>query len=183
MERNQRILGQPDIDEDNGEESNVVDELDMIMNVINRKLVPELGRILGRQWTKNDHLRTMKRGTRVADAVNLEIAHLGATGAVAEELAQVLPDYIRMLRHAWRVFNERHSEPLNDYVLSLFEKRRYTDDKDDGEEECCICLEHLRRGLVATLSCGHEFHGFCVGRWLCCGKNFCPLCKARAIVY
>ncbi|KAG6385605.1 hypothetical protein SASPL_154441 [Salvia splendens] len=176
----ERILGQPDIDEDDGEESNVFDELDMIMNVINRKLVPELGRILGRQWTKNDHLRMMKR-SRVAEAVNREIAHLGATGAVAGELEQVLPDYIGMLRLAWEVFNERHSEPPNDYVLSLFETHRHMNEKD--EEECCICVEHLRKGLVVTLRCGHEFHGFCVGRWLCCGKNFCPLCKAKAILY
>ncbi|KAL1566194.1 RING-type E3 ubiquitin transferase [Salvia divinorum] len=72
-----------------------------------------------------------------------------------------------------------------DGVETQFETRHYSNDDDveDGEEteDCCICLERLRRGLVAALHCRHEFHEGCIGRWLCHGQNFCPLCKARAI--
>ncbi|KAL1566996.1 hypothetical protein AAHA92_02527 [Salvia divinorum] len=181
----ERIIGQPstrhyneameDIDEDDGRESNVDVELETILEIIRNHDV-ELGRILGRQWTRDDHSRTMDRRLTpsLEEAVNLEIAHLGATGAVADQLAQ-----FGMLKLVCMVHNER-KEPTKDYVLCLFEKRHYSVsdgiDKEDCGEECCICLQHLNKGLVAVLHCRHKFHG------LRRGKNFCPLCRARAIM-
>ncbi|XP_047965256.1 E3 ubiquitin-protein ligase RNF13-like [Salvia hispanica] len=76
--------------------------------------------------------------------------------------------------------SETHSAPSEDKEDDLFSQlmtHRYNGEEDD---DCCICLECLHRGLVATLHCRHEFHGCCIGRWLNRGKNFCPLCKARA---
>ncbi|XP_047965259.1 receptor homology region, transmembrane domain- and RING domain-containing protein 6-like [Salvia hispanica] len=96
-------------------------------------------------------------------------------------LETIVNDYLAtMYRREWLVISED-----GDDILSLFETRQYnnTDDVEDGDEtdNCCICLERLHRGLVATLHCRHEFHGGCIGRWLRGGRNFCPLCKARAI--
>ncbi|XP_041998259.1 receptor homology region, transmembrane domain- and RING domain-containing protein 6-like [Salvia splendens] len=80
---------------------------------------------------------------------------------------------------------ETHSAPSEDKddLFSQLKTHCYNGQEDDGEEkdDCCICLERLHRGLVATLHCRHEFHGCCIGRWLNRGKNFCPLCKGLLI--
>ncbi|XP_042010618.1 probable E3 ubiquitin-protein ligase RHG1A [Salvia splendens] len=73
--------------------------------------------------------------------------------------------------------------PSQGDVLSGFKTRRCCDDTDQHEEEvCCICLDKLYRGSVTTLDCSHEFHPDCIRRWLVDGQNFCPLCKAPAIM-
>lgn len=144
------------------------------------------------------------------DQVRREIAHLGAEEA-EQQLADILLKYYRLLLQVWPVVTEVHSTPSpagdglsdlsdddladfsedededgGDDILSQFKKRRCNDvgsgdDEDEEAEICCICLERLYRGLVATLDCRHEFHGDCIRRWLVGGHNSCPLCKARAI--
>ncbi|KAL1566199.1 RING-type E3 ubiquitin transferase [Salvia divinorum] len=99
----------------------------------------------------------------------------------AAQIVDAVAGYFRTL------LREFLDDDDGDEALSRFETCRYNDDGDsveDGEEtedDCCICLERLRRGVVATLRCRHEFHGGCIGRWLRRGQNFCPLCKARAM--
>ena len=70
-----------------------------------------------------------------------------------------------------------------DDILSQFNTRHCVADDEEEEEtdNCCICLERLHHGLVATLHCRHEFHAHCIRRWLCRALNFCPLCKATAL--
>ncbi|KAL1555783.1 RING-type E3 ubiquitin transferase [Salvia divinorum] len=77
--------------------------------------------------------------------------------------------------------SDGHVDSPEDDVLSGFKTRRCDDTDQDEEEVCCICLDDLYRGSVATLNCRHEFHADCIRRWLVCGENFCPLCKAPAI--
>ncbi|XP_042042674.1 probable E3 ubiquitin-protein ligase ATL44 [Salvia splendens] len=145
-------------------QSNIYDELDTIMEETILGHVIELERILERPWTNADFTRTLTALTQLAtdaasveEVVNREVAHLGATGAAADQLAGLLPDYLGMLMRAWLV-----AEGLPG---------------DDGEtDECCVCLERLHCGLVATLDCGHEFHGDCIGRWLLRGQDSCPIC-------
>ncbi|XP_047971961.1 RING finger protein 148-like [Salvia hispanica] len=65
-------------------------------------------------------------------------------------------------------------------LLSQFDTRYYSKDDDvvdDGEDDCCVCLQRLHHGLVATLHCRHEFHEDCIGRWLVRGHDSCPLCR------
>ncbi|KAL1567831.1 RING-type E3 ubiquitin transferase [Salvia divinorum] len=173
-------------------QGNALDLLDTILEETILNYVIELERILERPWTGDDFTRTVMRMTKVAtdatsveEALNLELAHLGATGAVAEQLADLLPDYFEMLMRSWLTTEGLSGDEDSgaDDVLSQFKTRRYKGavegiDEDDGETDICsICLEHLRRGLVATLHCDHEFHGGCIGRWLHRGQNVCPLCK------
>ncbi|KAL1555799.1 E3 ubiquitin-protein ligase DZIP3-like [Salvia divinorum] len=79
--------------------------------------------------------------------------------------------------------HDDHVDSPEDDVLSGFKTRRCNDtDQDENEDEvCCICLDDLYSGSVTTLNCRHEFHPDCIRRWLVCGQNFCPLCKAPAI--
>lgn len=51
---------------------------------------------------------------------------------------------------------------------------------DVSANECAVCLEEYRdpEMTVVVLPCSHVFHSACVGRWLCKGGKFCPLCKA-----
>lgn len=49
------------------------------------------------------------------------------------------------------------------------------------EEECSICLEHLKSKNIIYLSgCKHKFHISCIKEWF---KNFdapeCPLCRSQ----
>ncbi|XP_042041463.1 E3 ubiquitin-protein ligase RNF38-like [Salvia splendens] len=84
-----------------------------------------------------------------------------------QRLEAIAADYLARLNRAW-------------LLMSQFETRHYSnaDVVDDGQlDDCCICLERLHRGLVATLHCRHEFHRGCIGRWLRRGHNFCPLCR------
>ena len=42
-----------------------------------------------------------------------------------------------------------------------------TDDFADAEVQCAICLEDYVQGdYVATLGCGHRFHGNCLQLWI-----------------
>ncbi|KAL1566195.1 receptory region, transmembrane domain- and RING domain-containing protein 6-like [Salvia divinorum] len=157
-------------------------------------------RILRRTWMVDDYVRAAiglprlpTAASSVVEAVILEAARLGAAVPLADQLARVLPGDFGLLVRAWLSVRLGHSPPTalprnedggGDDVLSQFKTRHYNSGDIDGEEEtedCCICLERLHRGLVATLQCRHEFHGGCIGRWLRRGQNFCPLCKARAI--
>lgn len=54
-------------------------------------------------------------------------------------------------------------------------------DHHQSEEVCAVCLDSLDGNVVVgVLDCGHEFHQSCITLWLV-RKNFCPLCKAKAI--
>ncbi|KAL1566198.1 RING-type E3 ubiquitin transferase [Salvia divinorum] len=135
-------------------------------------------RILRRTWMVDDYVRAAiglprlpTAASSVVEAVILEAARLGATVPLADQLARVLP-------------GDFETKTAAEMTSSQFKTRHYNSGDIDGGEEtedCCICLERLHRGLVATLHCRHEYHGGCIGRWLRRGQNFCPLCKARAI--
>ncbi len=43
--------------------------------------------------------------------------------------------------------------------------------------ECCICLESIKKGSFKTECCGQELHQKCIEKWT--GK--CPLCKGDYI--
>ncbi|XP_041998257.1 E3 ubiquitin-protein ligase RNF167-like [Salvia splendens] len=98
----------------------------------------------------------------------------------ARQLAYAISSYLERRIREWLGVEEDSSD---NEVLSQFETHRYNSTGDDGEEAdiCCVCLEQLHCGLVATLHCRHEFHGECIERWLRRGQNFCPICKARAL--
>ncbi|KAL6653925.1 hypothetical protein ACP70R_007390 [Stipagrostis hirtigluma subsp. patula] len=61
---------------------------------------------------------------------------------------------------------------------------------DDGEarpakkrksvagEECPICYEELRKGVVAWPGCSHAFHGGCLETLLLKGSQSCPMCRS-----
>ncbi|KAL1566197.1 ubiquitin-protein transferase activity protein [Salvia divinorum] len=133
------------------------------------------------------------------DAAVVEEAAIDAT--VVEEAANLRAESQRLSRlisapsdtvdRAWLVIAEAHwatTPPPGDEaggggdgVGTQFETRHYDVEEGGETEDCCVCLERLRRGLVATLHCRHEFHGSCIGRWLLRGQNSCPLCKVRVI--
>lgn len=168
-------------------QSNIYDELDSIIEETILGHVTELERTLGRPWTNVDFTRTLTALTDLAtdsssveEVVNREVAHLGATGDAAEQLAGLLPDYLGMLMRAWLA---AEGLPGDDVLCQL--KTRCCNGGDDGEtddDECCVCLERLRCGLVATLDCGHEFHRDCIGRWLLRGRHSCPICNADVLL-
>ncbi|XP_047949561.1 E3 ubiquitin-protein ligase MBR1-like [Salvia hispanica] len=81
----------------------------------------------------------------------------------------------------WSPQSDGHVDLPEDDVLSGFRTRRCDDTNQDKEKVCCICLDDLYRVSVTSLDCRHEFHPDCIRRWLVCGENFCPLCKAQAI--
>ncbi|KAL1566196.1 RING-type E3 ubiquitin transferase [Salvia divinorum] len=188
-----------DVDDDDdgggGEESvelNVYDDLEMIIDETMGDHVAELLGILGRRWIYDDYpTKVIGLAHQLAscalsleEAVNLVVAHLGAAGAEADQLSDAVAGYFRLLMREWVDADDEEGGGGGDEALSQFEMRDYNDDDvEEGEEtdDCCICLERLRRGVVATLRCRHEFHGGCIERWLRRGQNFCPLCKARAM--
>ena len=54
------------------------------------------------------------------------------------------------------------------------------DDYIDPESQCAICLEDYVGGdHVATLGCGHKFHGNCLQLWITAASTepFCPRCR------
>lgn len=55
---------------------------------------------------------------------------------------------------------------------------------DTSEKKCCvICLKESRGGVgVAQLPCRHQFHEYCIARWLK-GNRVCPLCRKSASDY
>lgn len=53
--------------------------------------------------------------------------------------------------------------------------------KDEDEEDCPICLEHLNGGFgyIRLRNCMHKFHSRCIDKWLFkCAR--CPLCRSLA---
>lgn len=45
------------------------------------------------------------------------------------------------------------------------------------DEECCICMEYMKRSSSMKLSCGHYFHKKCLIKWGEQDKDTCPLCR------
>ncbi|KAI3454729.1 hypothetical protein Pfo_011392 [Paulownia fortunei] len=54
--------------------------------------------------------------------------------------------------------------------------------RDEEPAVCIVCQDqlYLEHGMIAALGCGHEYHVDCIKQWLK-EKNFCPLCKAKAL--
>lgn len=55
-------------------------------------------------------------------------------------------------------------------------------DDDEGFEEICVVCqgEYEDEEMLGALGCGHEYHVDCIRRWLV-QRNFCPVCKRKAI--
>ncbi|KAI9193730.1 uncharacterized protein BJ171DRAFT_524360 [Polychytrium aggregatum] len=48
----------------------------------------------------------------------------------------------------------------------------------DQKATCSICLEHYERGeKLRILPCKHEFHQYCIDKWLLERNKTCPICK------
>ena len=43
-------------------------------------------------------------------------------------------------------------------------------------EECCICMEKMRKTRLYKSKCSHFFHTKCVWKWKEI-RNNCPLCR------
>ena len=49
------------------------------------------------------------------------------------------------------------------------------------DDNCSICLDHLKEGKVRRLRCAHQFHKDCIDKWIGEGHNECPNCKSEII--
>ncbi|XP_078430736.1 E3 ubiquitin-protein ligase MBR2-like [Wolffia australiana] len=66
-------------------------------------------------------------------------------------------------------------------VQKNLKQRKYLSFSACKTESCCICQEDYEDGEdLGILSCGHDFHAACVGKWLV-EKNVCPVCKTTAL--
>ena len=41
-------------------------------------------------------------------------------------------------------------------------------------DDCAICIDELKKGLICTLNCKHIFHCCCLNRL---EQNICPICR------
>mmetsp|Transcript_4455 Transcript_4455/g.4917 ORF Transcript_4455/g.4917 Transcript_4455/m.4917 type:complete len:265 (+) Transcript_4455:57-851(+) len=58
-------------------------------------------------------------------------------------------------------------------------KEGKSDDSDEKELECNICINNIKHGQMAReLPCGHVFHKKCIDRWLK-DECYCPLDKVN----
>ncbi|KAG6407180.1 hypothetical protein SASPL_130164 [Salvia splendens] len=141
--------------------------------------------ILWWPWSMEEYQTTATWFNEVTqqEGTTVEILPFEATPPPA--FSSFLPICYGLHIRVWAVTNtpDHHvdSPDSEDDVLSCFKTRRCDETDQDEHEVCCICLDDLYRGSVTSLDCGHEFHPNCIRRWLVCGKNFCPLCKATAI--
>ncbi|CAA6672553.1 unnamed protein product [Spirodela intermedia] len=68
-----------------------------------------------------------------------------------------------------------------DTVQKNLKRMKYPSSAAYKAESCCICQEDYADGEeLGVLTCGHDFHASCVGKWLV-QKNFCPICKKTAL--
>ncbi|XP_069152155.1 E3 ubiquitin protein ligase RIE1-like [Solanum lycopersicum] len=65
-------------------------------------------------------------------------------------------------------------------ISTLIMARKYQlRERNDNNDSCCICLDTYEYGIeLGKLSCGHEFHCYCIWKWLKINIS-CPLCKMR----
>lgn len=81
----------------------------------------------------------------------------------------------RLAERANRLIDENKSNNLyreakeNNEVSFLLEFK-------GNNEDCSICSETMTSGK--SLSCGHSFHGGCIGEWII-EKRECPLCRRK----
>jgi len=76
--------------------------------------------------------------------------------------------------------------PCCDYLLSKLKARpirRFLKNnlidrktKGDDDEMCTICHAGLNKDSIVRMQCGHEYHQYCIGKWLFISTK-CPLCK------
>ena len=85
----------------------------------------------------------------------------------------IIPQVI--IGHGGSIFNQ---VPINiDAVMSLLPSSTVTEKKEDGNNNCIICLSDFEIGdKVTSLPCLHMFHTDCIKDWLKT-KNHCPVCK------
>ncbi|KAI3457168.1 hypothetical protein Pfo_013831 [Paulownia fortunei] len=71
---------------------------------------------------------------------------------------------------------------LSEETITQHLKTRVPRAAEDEHEICVVCQDSLfqEEDMIATLNCGHEFHGGCIKNWLM-HNNCCPLCKATGI--
>ncbi|CAA6675816.1 unnamed protein product [Spirodela intermedia] len=68
-----------------------------------------------------------------------------------------------------------------DTVRKNLKRTKYPSSAAYMTESCCICQEDYANGDdLGVLTCGHDFHASCVGRWLVL-KNNCPICKKTGL--
>ncbi|KAH8070502.1 ubiquitin-protein transferase [Aureococcus anophagefferens] len=77
------------------------------------------------------------------------------------------------------VDEHRGAPPIAERALGELPLVKITEEDliQDGNDECCVCLEPQRVGDVATkLPCGHLYHSDCVVSWLR-RHGTCPNCR------
>eukprot|EP00929_Paragymnodinium_shiwhaense_P122261 TRINITY_DN9489_c0_g1_i8.p1 TRINITY_DN9489_c0_g1~~TRINITY_DN9489_c0_g1_i8.p1 ORF type:complete len:175 (-),score=14.06 TRINITY_DN9489_c0_g1_i8:114-638(-) len=58
-------------------------------------------------------------------------------------------------------------------------ERKGVEGQQYEEVSCSICLEEFAsapQGSIRPLQCGHQFHDWCISKWLA-QNNTCPLCR------
>mmetsp|Transcript_12404 Transcript_12404/g.20280 ORF Transcript_12404/g.20280 Transcript_12404/m.20280 type:complete len:246 (-) Transcript_12404:526-1263(-) len=85
---------------------------------------------------------------------------------------------LRQQRSGSRLHSAEGCSKLANSVF--FDHLQVTRAGDETANECAVCLEEYSdpEMTVVVLPCSHVFHSACIGRWLCKGGKFCPLCKA-----
>ena len=77
---------------------------------------------------------------------------------------------------------ERQQKHASKHVIESLKRIPFTQEDNDGESNCMICLETLKKGISPScknnirLKCNHVAHDECIIRWLEI-KNTCPVCR------
>lgn len=67
---------------------------------------------------------------------------------------------------------------LTDEEFAKLETKPWSEDTQNTDTQCNVCLEHYAPGnSVTKLPCNHYFHTECIRSWLCGEKINCPMCR------
>lgn len=88
-----------------------------------------------------------------------------------------------------RLHHHLKGQPLH-YVnspeqrLTAAKRRLAAKLKNDGENDCCICLESLTGGKehIYVTECGHKYHRECLQECAKSGSTSCALCRTPLVV-
>lgn len=76
-------------------------------------------------------------------------------------------------------FNMKFVLGASSEMISIFSgKMGKIVDTFDSNDECSICLNGMKRCIVSHLPCGHNFHKYCIFRWMDRSKS-CPICRGN----